>query len=54
VDLLEERGLKSGKFVIIGGGPTSETVRDYVGADAWTHNPKEGVNWCREFVDSKS
>jgi len=25
-------------------------VRDYVGADAWTLDPKQGVNWCRAFV----
>jgi methylmalonyl-CoA mutase cobalamin-binding domain/chain len=50
VDLMEERGLREGRFVIIGGGPTSEAVREYVGADAWTLNPVEGVNLCREFL----
>jgi len=50
VDLLGERNLRTGRFIIIGGGPTTSTVRDYVGADAWTLNPKEGVNWCRDFM----
>jgi methylmalonyl-CoA mutase cobalamin-binding domain/chain len=50
VDLLEKKNLRAGRYVIIGGGPTTKTVRDYVGADAWTLDPKKGVNWCRDFV----
>jgi len=50
VELLTERNLRAGRYVIIGGGPTTAAVRDFAGADAWTLNPKEGVNWCREFV----
>jgi methylmalonyl-CoA mutase cobalamin-binding domain/chain len=50
VELLEARNLREGRFVIIGGGPTTMKVRDHVGADAWTLNPKEGINWCRDFV----
>jgi len=52
VDLLEERDLRDGRYVIIGGGPTTRAVKDYVGADAQTLDPKEGVNWCRDFVIS--
>ncbi len=51
VDLLEERNMRKGRYVIIGGGPTTLTVRDHVGADAWTNDPKKGVNWCRDFVE---
>ncbi len=50
VELLGERGIRGGRFVIIGGGPTTEGVRDFVGADAWTLDPREGVNLCREFL----
>jgi methylmalonyl-CoA mutase cobalamin-binding domain/chain len=50
VDRLKEQNLRQGRFIILGGGPTTTTVRDYVGADAWTLNPKEGVDWCKEFV----
>jgi methanogenic corrinoid protein MtbC1 len=50
VDLMKERDMREGRYVIIGGGPTTKTVRDYAGADAWTLDPKEGVNWCRDFV----
>jgi len=50
VELLEERGLRDGRYVIIGGGPTTAAVRDYVGADAWSLDPKVGVNLCRDFL----
>ena len=53
VDLLNEKSMRAGRYVIIGGGPTSAAVRDYVGADAWTLDPKEGVNWCRDFVEGR-
>ena len=51
VALMEERNMREGRYVIIGGGPTTKAVRDYAGADAWTLDPKEGVNWCRDFVE---
>jgi methylmalonyl-CoA mutase cobalamin-binding domain/chain len=50
VDLLKERNLRDDRYIIIGGGPTTAAVRDYINADAWTLNPKEGVNWCVDFV----
>ncbi len=54
VDLLIEKGLRQDRFVIIGGGPTTETVRDFVGADAWSIDPKEGANLCLGFIQQKS
>ena len=51
VALMEERNMREGRYVIIGGGPTTKAVRDYAGADAWTLDPKEGVNWCMDFVE---
>jgi methylmalonyl-CoA mutase cobalamin-binding domain/chain len=53
VDLLMERNLREGRFIIIGGGPTTPRVREYVGADAWTLDPKEGVDLCRAFLGRK-
>jgi methylmalonyl-CoA mutase cobalamin-binding domain/chain len=50
VDQLQARGLRDDRLVIIGGGPTTEAVRVHVGADAWTLNPKEGVNICRDYL----
>ena len=52
VVLLKERNLRKVRYIILGGGPTTAAVRDYVEADAWTLNPKEGVNWCVDFVKS--
>jgi methylmalonyl-CoA mutase cobalamin-binding domain/chain len=52
VDSLSESGMREGRFVIIGGGPTTADVRDYVGADAWTLNPKQGVDMCKDFIRS--
>jgi len=53
VDLLEEQKLRSDRYVIIGGGPVTETVRVHVCADAWTLDPKQGVNWSRDFVEGR-
>ncbi len=53
VELLKERNLRDGKHMIIGGGPVTKTVCDHVCADAWTLDPKEGVNWCRDFVKGR-
>lgn len=50
VESLMESGLREDRYVIIGGGPTTPGVRDHVGADAWTLNPKQGVDMCREFL----
>lgn len=54
VDLLIKRNIRNDRFVIIGGGPTTESVRDFSGADAWTLNPRTGVNMCREFLKTGS
>jgi methylmalonyl-CoA mutase cobalamin-binding domain/chain len=51
VELLQEKGLRANRFVIIGGGPTTAAVRDYVGADAWSLNPNIGAQLCREFLE---
>ena len=53
VDLLNERNLRERRYVIIGGGPTTSKVRDFVGADAWSLDPNIGVNMCRDFVEGK-
>ncbi|MBU2548817.1 MAG: cobalamin-dependent protein [Proteobacteria bacterium] len=50
VDLLVERRLRDDRFVIIGGGPVTVTVRDFTGADAWTLNPKEGIGMCQDYL----
>ena len=51
VDLLIDKGLRKDRYVIIGGGPTTITVQNYVGADGWTLDPKEGAELCKRFVE---
>lgn len=46
IRLLEERGLRSGLRVMLGGGVTSPEVRDYVGADFQTLDAAAGVDYC--------
>jgi methylmalonyl-CoA mutase cobalamin-binding domain/chain len=53
VDLLKEKKLREGRFVILGGGPTTKTVQEYVGADAWSLDPKAGVDLCKDFAVGK-
>lgn len=50
VDLLEQRGEREGRYIIVGGGVVTQTVQEYVTADAWTTDPKQGVNLCRAFA----
>ncbi len=50
VGLLNENGLRDGRYVIVGGGPTTDAVREYVGADAWSLDPRKGINMCTEFL----
>ena len=50
VDLLKGKKLREDRFVILGGGPTTKTVQDYVGADAWSLDPKAGVDLSKDFV----
>jgi methylmalonyl-CoA mutase cobalamin-binding domain/chain len=54
VEILEERNMREGRYVIIGGGPTTDDVRNYVGADGWTLDPKIGVEMCIDFLKGNS
>ena len=50
ISLLDQAGLRQKTFVIIGGGVTTDLVRQDVGADAWTLDPPKGVRLCLEFI----
>ena len=52
VNILAKEGLRDSVKVIIGGGVTTPTVREYVGADAQTLDAVEGLDLCRKFVSS--
>lgn len=51
VDLLVEKNLRDGVKVIVGGGVTTETVRQYVGADGQTTDAIDGLNQCKKFLN---
>ena len=51
--LLEKNGLRENTFVIIGGGVTTEFVREEIGADAQTLDPTGAIRLCREYVKGR-
>lgn len=53
VDLLVEKGLRDDLKIIVGGGVVTESVMNYVGADAYTLDAMEGLNKCQEMLGVK-
>jgi methylmalonyl-CoA mutase cobalamin-binding domain/chain len=51
--MLDEAGLRSQFKVMVGGGVTTPTVRDYVGADFQTTDAMEGVSYCLKMTGGK-
>lgn len=45
-ELLDEAGLRSQLKLMIGGGVTTPTVKDYIGADFQTLDAMDGVSYC--------
>ncbi len=52
VSLLVEKGLRKNTFVIIGGGVTTELVREQIGADAQTLDPAQGIRLCKQYIQN--
>ena len=50
VDALAAAGLREKVKVIIGGGVVSEIARQYSGADAFTTDAIQGVDWCKTMA----
>ena len=50
VDAFVEAGMRDQVKIIIGGNPVSAPICEFVGADAWTHSPQEGVNVIRGWA----
>jgi len=50
VDMLGENGFRDKLRVMVGGGVTTPTVKDYVGADFQTTDAMEGVAYCLRAV----
>lgn len=50
VEAIAEAGLRQGVYVMIGGGPVDERVRDYVGADLFARDAVAGVRASTRFL----
>ena len=50
VDAFKEAGLRDQTKIIIGGAPVSPEACEYVGADAWAHNPQDTIRICSEWA----
>ena len=47
---IEAAGLREGRKILIGGGPTDEKVKDYVKADGVCKNAQEAVEACKKSL----
>jgi methanogenic corrinoid protein MtbC1 len=50
VSALAEAGLRPGVKVMIGGGPVTEKVQTYTGADAWGDSAQAAVNLANQWM----
>lgn len=50
VDYLKTKNLREKYKVMIGGGPTSQTFANEIGADAWAETADEAVTLCGKLV----
>ena len=53
VAALETAGVRSQVRVMIGGGPVTEQVRGFVGADAVGHDAQAAVSLCNQWIGGK-
>jgi len=50
VETLVERDLRKTLKVIVGGGVTTDKVREYIGADGQSNDAINGLNQCKAFI----
>ncbi|MFX1425310.1 MAG: B12-binding domain-containing protein [Promethearchaeota archaeon] len=53
IDKLDKVGIRDKLKILVGGGITTQLVKDYIGADFQTIDAMEGVNYCLEIIKSK-
>ena len=53
VDALEAAGLRPGVKVMVGGGPVTDAVREYVGADAFGADAQAAVSLTSKWFEAK-
>ena len=51
VDAFDQAGLRPGVKIMIGGGPVTESVCAYAGADAWGNNAQAAVNLAMGWME---
>jgi methanogenic corrinoid protein MtbC1 len=51
VETIEQAGMRNRVYVVIGGGPVDDRVRDYVGADFCATDAVKGVRACHRYVE---
>jgi methanogenic corrinoid protein MtbC1 len=52
-EMLEEAGLRNQFKLMVGGGIATEMVKDYIGADFYTTDAMEGVEYCMKSTGGK-
>jgi methanogenic corrinoid protein MtbC1 len=52
VGAVEQAGLRPGVKIMIGGGPVTETVRAYTGADAWGDSAQAAVSLATAWMEA--
>lgn len=53
IQAIEEAGLRDSVKIMIGGGQMGETVREYVGADAFGKDAMEGVTLAKKWIATR-
>ncbi|MFX1326225.1 MAG: B12-binding domain-containing protein [Promethearchaeota archaeon] len=53
IDKLKEAGLRDKLKIMVGGGITTQLVKDYIGADFQTLDAIEGVQYCLEMIKAR-
>lgn len=51
VEAIEKEGLRKGRNILIGGGPVSKTVCDYVNADAFSTDAYEAIGIAKKMLE---
>lgn len=54
INLLKEEGIREKVFVMIGGGPISQSFADKIGADAYTTDASKAAKYAKKIVAAKA
>lgn len=50
VQAIDQAGMRQEVYVMVGGGPVNERVRDYAGADFYARDAVEGIRACHRYI----